>query len=78
MITLLDTFPQFPNDGDTVDLEGITFKFNLEKKYWTHDDFESGSMFDYETYPVHVTSVVLIKKSLMDEKDWWFKFRVSG
>lgn len=73
MITLTDIISREPNDGDTVNIEDVTFTYNKSENHWTHDEYLEENRFDYNPYILYGTMTVFIKKTLMDEKDWWMK-----
>lgn len=73
MINLLDIIPRLPADGDTISIEDVEFSYNAEKNWWTHDEFDESQRFDYQIYIVYGTVLVCFKKTLIDQKNWWFK-----
>jgi hypothetical protein len=75
MIIIKEIFEQFPEDKATANIEDVSFVFSDINKTWYHDGVPESYSWDHEHYSVNTYHFVSIKKTLMDEKQWWGKFK---
>ena len=75
MIILTEIFEQFPENGATANIEDISFVFDTASQTWYHDDVPESYSWEHEHYPLHTYHFVSIKKTTMDDKQWWGKIR---